>query len=120
MSERSPEPDDAKLYSLTAWLLRVGNAVSIALLTAGLLWMLVSGSHTAHHSRTLAEAWRGLLRAEPAGLLNVGLQTVILTPIGASASICIYAIIRKQRSLLTPSLLVLGGLVLSLWIGIAW
>jgi uncharacterized membrane protein len=120
MSERSPEPDDAKLYSLTAWLLRVGNAVSIALLTAGLLWMLVSGSQPAHHSGTLAEAWRGLLQAEPAGFLNVGLQTVILTPIGASASICIYAIIRKQRSLLTPSLLVLGGLVLSLWIGIAW
>ena len=119
MSERSPETDDEKLYSLTAWLLRVGNAVSIALLTAGLLWMLVSGSQPAHHSRTLAEAWRGLLRAEPAGFLHVGLQTVILTPIIAAAAICLYAIVQKQRALLFPSLLIMVALVLSLWLGIA-
>ncbi len=120
MSNEQTHPDNERLYHLIALLLRAGNTVSVLLLTAGIVLMLWYRSRADTHSHSFITAWHRLLRAEPSGFLEVGLQTVILTPIIASTSICLYAIIRKQRSLLIPSLLVLGGLVLSLWIGIAW
>lgn len=120
MPNQTPEQNDAKLYMLSAWLLRAGNAVSIVLLASGIALSLWYRNHMAHHSHSLLTAWRSLLRGDPAGFLEAGLQIVILTPVLASAAICIYAVVHKQRSLLIPSLLVMGGLVLSLWIGIAW
>lgn len=120
MPNQTPEQNDATLYTLSARLLRAGNAVSIVLLASGIALSLWYRNHVAHRSHSLLVAWQGLLRGDAAGFLEVGLQMVILTPVLASAAICIYAIVYKQRSLLIPSLLVMGGLVLSLWIGIAW
>lgn len=120
MLEQPPEQNDAKLYSLSAWLLRSGNALSIVLLVSGIALSLWLGDHPAHRSHSLMANWYSLLRGEPAGFMETGLQMVILTPMLLSLAICLYALFRKQRSLLIPSALVLGGLVLSLWIGIAW
>jgi uncharacterized membrane protein len=93
--------------------------MSVLLLTAGIVLALWYKSRVDAHSHSLVTAWHRLLRAEPSGFLEVGLQVVILTPGVTSLVICLYAIVRKQRSLLIPSLLVMGGLVLSLWLGIA-
>ncbi len=120
MTNQTPEQNDAKLYMLSAWLLRAGNAVSVLLLASGIALSLWYRNHIAHRSHSLLTAWRSLLRGEPVGFLEAGLQIVILTPMLLSLAICLYAIVRKQRSLLIPSLLVVGGLVLSLWISIAW
>lgn len=110
---------DPRLYALSVWLLRAGNAVSIALLLLGSVLLWWRGERVAPNSHSLPVAWRSLLRGEPAGFLEAGLQTVILTPVLLSLAICLYALVRKDRSLLVPSLLVMLGLVLSLWIGIA-
>lgn len=120
MPNQTPEQNDAKLYTLSAWLLRAGNALSIVLLASGIALSLWLGDHIAHRSHSLVATWYSLLRGEPAGFMEAGLQMVILTPMLLSLAICIYAIVHKQRSLWIPSLLVVGGLVLSLWIGIAW
>lgn len=114
-----PGQNDEKLYTLSAWLLRVGNAVSVILLASGIALSLWLKSHSTHRSHPLLTTWHSLLRGEPTGLLEVGLQVVILTPMLLSLLICLYAFVHKKHSLLMPSLLVLGGLVLSLWIGIA-
>lgn len=120
MPEQTPEQDDAKLYSLSAWLFRVGNALSVVLLASGIALSLWLRDHVAHRSHSLLAAWRALLRGEASGFLEVGLQMVILTPVLVAAAISVYAIVHKHRSLLIPSLLVIVGLVLSIWIGIAW
>lgn len=120
MSNQTPEQNDDKLYTLSAGLLRAGNMVSILLLSSGILLSLWFRNHIPHRTHSLLDAWHNLRRGEPLGFLEVGLQMVILTPMLLSLAICLYAIAHKQRSLLIPSLLVLGGLVLSLWIGIAW
>jgi uncharacterized membrane protein len=120
MPNQTPEQNDDRLYTLSAGLLRVGNAVSVLLLASGILLSLWFKNHIPHCTHSLLDAWHNLRHGEPLGLLEVGLQVVILTPMLLSLAICLYAVVRKQRSLLIPSLLVLGGLVLSLWIGIAW
>ncbi|GIV17145.1 MAG: hypothetical protein KatS3mg022_2580 [Armatimonadota bacterium] len=120
MPNQVPEQNDDKLYTLSAGLLRAGNMVSILLLSSGILLSLWYGNYIPHHTHSLLAAWHNLRQGEPQGFLEVGLQIVILTPMLLSLAICLYAIAHKQRSLLIPSLLVLGGLVLSLWIGIAW
>ena len=120
MSNQTPKQNDAKLYMLSAWLLRAGNTVSVLLLVFGIALSFWYRNHIAHRSHSLLTAWQSLIRGDPEGFLEAGLQIVILTPMLLSLAICLYAIVRKQRSLLIPSLLVVGGLVLSLWIGIAW
>jgi uncharacterized membrane protein len=120
MPNQTPEQSDAQLYTLSAWLLRAGNAVSVALLVSGIALSLWYRGHGTHRSHSLLATWHSLLRGEPMGLLEAGLQVVILTPMLLSLAICLYAVVHKRRDLLIPSLLVLGGLMLSLWIGIAW
>lgn len=120
MQEPQKQTGEHGLYRLSAIILSTGNAVSILLLAIGIVLLVWHKNPADSHSQSLPTAWRSLLHGKPAGFLEVGLQTVILTPIVASTAICIYAIVRKQRSLLIPSLLVIGGLVLSLWIGIGW
>lgn len=119
MLEHPPEQDDVKLYTLSAWLLRTGNAVSVALLVVGMVLLWGRGEHFATNTRALLLAWRSLLRGEAAGFLEVGLQMVVLTPILLSLAVCLFALGRRDRSLLLPSLLVILGLGFSLWLGIA-
>jgi len=120
MKEPHTQPDEDKLYRLSAETLRVGNAVSIVLLAIGIALLLWHKNHAEHHSHSLLTAWHSLLHGQPRGFLEVGLQTIILTPILTSFAICLYAIVPKRRALLIPSLLVIGGFVLSIWIGIGW
>lgn len=120
MQEPQKQTEEHGLYRLSAIILSTGNAVSILLLAIGIVLLLWHKTPADRHSHSLPTAWRSLLHGQPASFLEVGLQTVILTPIVVSFAICIYALIRKQRSLLIPSLLVIGGLALSLWIGIGW
>lgn len=120
MPNQTPEQNDDRLYTLSAGLLRAGNAVSVLLLAAGVLLSLWYRNYIPHRSHSLLDAWHNLRRGESLGFLEVGLQMVILTPMLLSLAICLYAVVYKRRSLLIPSLLVLGGLALSLWIGIAW
>lgn len=114
------QTEDHGLYRLSAVILSVGIAVSVLLLAIGIMLLLWHKTPADSHSHSLPTAWHSLLHGQPVGFLEIGLQTVILTPMVASLGICIYALVRKQRSLLIPSLLVIGGLVLSLWIGIGW
>lgn len=120
MRNGGTQPDNERLYGLSALLLRAGNALSILLLTAGLVLMLWHKNRAETHSHSLLTAWHRLLRADPSGFLEVGLQLIVLTPVLVSLAITGYALAHRQRSLLIPSLLVIGGLALSLWIGIAW
>ncbi|MEJ5250975.1 MAG: DUF1634 domain-containing protein [Chthonomonadetes bacterium] len=120
MRNGETQPNNERLYDLSALLLRAGNAVSVLLLTAGMVLTLWYKSRADIHSHSLLNAWHRLLRADPSGFLEVGLQMIILTPVIASLAIGVYALAHRQRSLLIPSLLVIGGLALSLWIGIAW
>ncbi|MCS6830545.1 MAG: DUF1634 domain-containing protein [bacterium] len=120
MSNPTPERNMTRLYTLSAWLLRAGNAVSIVLLVLGIALLLWRSDHALHSSRSLLSAWRSVMRGEPAGFMEAGLQMVVLSPMILSLAICLYALVHKQRSLLISSLLVVGGLALGLWIGIAW
>lgn len=120
MQRPQKQTEDHGLYRLSAVILSAGNAVSVLLLAVGIVLLLRHKNPVERHSHSLLTAWHNLLHGQPAGFLEVGLQTVVLTPIVTSVGICIYALIRKQRSLLIPSLLVIGGLALSLWMGIGW
>lgn len=120
MSHKPSQPNDDEVYRLSALLLRAGALLSVVLLASGMIMSLVAGAEIVQVSRSLRESWQNLLQGKPEGFLEVGLQAVILTPIITSVGICVYAVMRWQRSLLIPSLVVLGGLAISLWIGIAW
>ncbi len=116
--EQIQKADDESLYAVSAWVLRAGSLLSVALLLIGIALSLGRNSPSLHHSHRLLTAWQSLLRGEASGFVEAGLQMVTLTPVLTTVAICAHALIHRLRPLLLPSLLILGGLVLSVWIGI--
>ncbi len=114
------QPGDAPVYELSAQVLRAGTLFSVLFLLFGTVLAFAQVSRSEHRSHDLAAAWQSLLRMEASGFVEVGLQVLTLTPVLTAGAICIYAIIHRQRSLVLPSVIILAGLALSLWIGIRW
>lgn len=117
LPQQSAVTDD-RLSVWVAGVLRVGNTVTMLLLSVGTLLALIHRGQGETRSHTLPEVWQRLLHAQPGGLIEIGLHIMVLTPIVVSLFITLFALFGRARGLLIPCLLITGGIALGIWIGL--
>jgi uncharacterized membrane protein len=116
-----PRKSDSLLQDASAWVLRTGVVLSVAVMFAGLLLSFLHHPPTVAHmqdarfSDHLAAIWRGILQGRGEDIIDLGLFLLVLTPImRVATSVVLFALAERDWFYTLTTLAVLALTLLAL------